>query len=107
LTLVVYEIGAVLSASAIASVFAIAFQCGLPHPWAYESGKCFIPVHRPSSLAKTMLTSSQMPFWIPVGAVDIITNIVLIVLPAWRIWGLQMGADKKVIMIAAFGFGFL
>lgn len=102
--LVVYVLGAVTSAWTIASVFAIAFQCGLPQPWAYASGKCFSPVHGPSSVLEKMLISGQLSFWVPVGAVDIVTDIAVIILPAWGVWDLQMGADKKMIVIAAFSF---
>ena len=102
--LMVYVLGAVTSAWIIASVFAISFQCGLPQPWAYLSGKCFSPVRCPSSVLEKMLIGGQLPFWIPVGAVDIVTDIAVIILPAWGVWDLQMGTDKKIIVIAAFSF---
>ena len=36
-------VGALVALWSVAAVFAVAFQCGVPRPWAYisDSGKCF------------------------------------------------------------------
>ncbi|PMD48470.1 hypothetical protein L207DRAFT_476847 [Hyaloscypha variabilis F] len=63
---------------------AIAFQCRLPDAWAIISGSCIDMVSFP-------------------GAFDILTDLAIILLPAYLVWGIQMAFKKKVLVVLIFG----
>ncbi|KAH8808490.1 hypothetical protein F5884DRAFT_676219 [Xylogone sp. PMI_703] len=71
----------------VASEFAIAFQCGLPYPWAIISSTCF----------------DRQTFWDFFGTLDILTDIIVILIPAYLVWGIQMKMSRKIFVFAAFG----
>ncbi|KAH8809820.1 hypothetical protein F5882DRAFT_345278 [Hyaloscypha sp. PMI_1271] len=66
---------------------AIAFQCGLPDPWAIISGRCF----------------NMIPVWNSVGVLDILTDFAIIFLPVYLVWSVQMALRKKVFVVLIFG----
>ncbi|TVY53303.1 hypothetical protein LSUE1_G009708, partial [Lachnellula suecica] len=66
--------------------FAIAFQCSLPHPWAILSAQCL----------------NRAILWDAIGALDILTDICIIILPAYLVWTLQMPLSKKLLVVVVF-----
>ncbi|KAK2737891.1 hypothetical protein FQN57_007342 [Myotisia sp. PD_48] len=72
----------------VSSTLAAAFQCGVPAPWAYYNmeAKCF----------------NTMAFWIVTTAIDMATDIVLILFPAWIVRDLQMKRFLKVLVVTVF-----
>jgi hypothetical protein len=89
--LVIRAIGAVVALWSISAIFAVAFQCGLPTPWDYRSSKCF----------------SAVVFWNVIGSVDILIDVIMIIVPVWLVWTLQMSTSKKIVVIIAFAFRIL
>ncbi|KAH7323733.1 hypothetical protein BKA65DRAFT_407465 [Rhexocercosporidium sp. MPI-PUGE-AT-0058] len=73
---------------AFVTEFAIAFQCALPTPWATITSKCF----------------NTVIFWNVTGVLDIITDIAIIILPAYLVWRVQMPTSKKALVVIVFGF---
>ncbi|PVH83110.1 hypothetical protein DL98DRAFT_413706 [Cadophora sp. DSE1049] len=72
---------------ALASEFAIAFQCALPTPWAIITSKCF----------------NTVAFWNVTGVLDILSDLAIIILPGYLVWRVQMPTSKKVLVIVVFG----
>ncbi|KAK0117718.1 hypothetical protein ONS95_012046 [Cadophora gregata] len=72
---------------AIASEFAIAFQCALPTPYAILTSKCF----------------NTVTFWNVTGIFDILTDMAITILPAYLVWGVKMPKSKKALVILVFG----
>jgi hypothetical protein len=44
-----------------------------------------------------------MPFWNAIGVLDILTDLVIILLPAYLVWGVQMSFKKKALVVLIFG----
>ena len=81
--------GAFILIWGIATIFANAFQCSMPHPYLYTSStKCF----------------SQTGFWYATGIIDILTDVVLMMLPVMVIAKLQLPLNKKAAIAFAFSF---
>lgn len=55
--LLVRSLGAVVLLWTLASVFAVAFQCGLPRPWDYLGGKCFNSVSKATAQPVKRITN--------------------------------------------------
>ncbi|ETN42761.1 uncharacterized protein HMPREF1541_01919 [Cyphellophora europaea CBS 101466] len=70
----------------ISSIFTVGFQCQLPQPWLLSNDRCIdlVVLHR------------------YVGAMNILTDVVLVVLPAPIVYPLQLERDKKSLVIALF-----
>ena len=84
--------------------FAIAFQCKLPSPWAIISGKCFNTVNLASIVSNLrILTYRQAAFWIANGVCDILTDVIIVLLPLYLVWSLQMPWRRKGVVTIAFG----
>lgn len=82
-----YGVAAVVTGWALASVFAIAFQCELPSPWMVEEEKCI------NTVALDLF----------IGIVNIITDLALIVIPAIMMGGVQTNISKKWQVMILFG----
>ncbi|KAI4236746.1 MAG: hypothetical protein LQ352_007980 [Teloschistes flavicans] len=72
---------------AVVAFLGVAFECGVPGPWAIVNGKCM----------------NVTAFWEAVGAMDILTDLALIALPTYITWHLQMAWKHKVAVTIAFG----
>ncbi|ORY16635.1 hypothetical protein BCR34DRAFT_97286 [Clohesyomyces aquaticus] len=83
---VVVILSAVIVCWTIATTLGVLFQCELPHPWEVFTGKC-IPL---------------LPYWVSVGVIDILTDLVMIILPIHIIWDLQMAPSKKSVVMFIF-----
>ena len=73
----------------VGTILGIAFQCSLPSPYLYTSSTECI---------------SQTSFWYTTGAIDILTDIALMVLPGMVIAKLQLPLQKKLTICFAFVF---
>lgn len=83
-----FAVGGAIVVWAIASIFASAFQCSLPHPYLITTKKCF----------------SQVGFWDATGVIDILSDFALMVIPVWLVYNLQLAVQKKVAVCFAFSF---
>lgn len=89
----------------VVAIFGIAFQCGVTDSWAIISGHCIDQVSKNSDSHKKlvidhidtiyMLIHLQTAFWIFIGIVDILVDILLIVLPTCIFWTLQIPRGTK------------
>ncbi|KAF8246428.1 hypothetical protein K440DRAFT_368190 [Wilcoxina mikolae CBS 423.85] len=68
------------------AMIGIAFQCHLPRPWAILSNQCF----------------NQPAFWDAIGAFDVMIDLVLVGLPIFVLWDLQVPLRKKASIMGAF-----
>ncbi|KAK2859913.1 hypothetical protein FQN49_004581 [Arthroderma sp. PD_2] len=76
-----------LLAWSVISIITYGFQCGISPPWAYQSeAKCF----------------SLLAFWSAATAIDVLTDICLIILPGWIVWDLHMNKSQKRIVFGVF-----
>ncbi|MCJ1355582.1 MAG: hypothetical protein MMC33_005574 [Icmadophila ericetorum] len=71
---------------AIIATFCVAFQCGIPRPWAIISGHCF----------------NQVAFWNALGAFDIMIDFAIVILPVYLLHDLKLVWKKKASVMAAF-----
>lgn len=83
---VIWSLFALVLAWGVATVLANAFQCSLPKPWDTVEGHCF----------------DVFAFWIGVGSIDILTDVILILIPFWMFRNLQMRTSRKIIVLLAF-----
>ncbi|KAI9654792.1 MAG: hypothetical protein M1821_005786 [Bathelium mastoideum] len=67
--------------------FGVAFQCHAPETWNSIGNVCF----------------ERASFWYAVGAFNIITNLCLIILPAYIVKDTQMSTAKKMVVLTCFG----
>ena len=70
----------------IFSVFALAFQCGTPHPWMYNKHRC----------------AGDGALWYPVIIFNILTDIALSFLFAPTVWKLQMARAQRITVMSLF-----
>jgi len=80
-----------VAAWSVSSILGSAFQCSLPNTYLYTSGKCF----------------NQNAFWYGVGAVNILTDLVLMAFPAIVVSSLKLPLRKKIAVTFAFSFRIL
>lgn len=73
------------NAWAVAAIFAIAFECDLPHPWSYQN-QCV----------------DQWALYLSNGIWNILTDIVLVLLPVWLMWNVQVTETKRWVVIGLF-----
>ncbi|KAF1955370.1 hypothetical protein CC80DRAFT_594523 [Byssothecium circinans] len=74
----------------IAITGVVAFSCKLPRPWN-DDGKCI----------------SILPFWFAASIFDILTDLLLILLPVHIVSTLQLQTRKKIFVIAIFALRIL
>ncbi|ESZ96421.1 hypothetical protein SBOR_3153 [Sclerotinia borealis F-4128] len=73
---------------ALSAEISILFQCDQPSLWAVLSTEqCF----------------NIGAFWIAIGALDIVSDSGIILLPIFIVWGLQMPLRRKALVFMAFG----
>ncbi|CAK42734.1 uncharacterized protein An16g01170, partial [Aspergillus niger] len=70
--------------------FTLAFQCGVPEPWDASNGHCI----------DIILT--QFAFWAGISPIDIITELVICILPIYIVKPVQVIFGKKVTVVVAF-----
>jgi len=83
-----YVVGALVMLWGFVGIWASAFQCAVPHPYLYTTGKCF----------------QQVAFWDAIGVIDIITDLAIMALPVIVVRNLQLPLKKKINVVFAFSF---
>ncbi|KAH8700111.1 hypothetical protein BGW36DRAFT_424948 [Talaromyces proteolyticus] len=76
----------VITAWAVASIVALAVQCSSPHPWDFVDGKCI----------------DQAALFRAIGAINMITDLGLIILPCVVLWGYRYQRRRGVPVAVAF-----
>ncbi|OJJ55951.1 hypothetical protein ASPSYDRAFT_182875 [Aspergillus sydowii CBS 593.65] len=71
---------------AVFSIFAIAFQCQMPNPWLYASGRC----------------AGDGALFYPIGVLNILTELILVGLPFAMMRSVQMALNKRVKILGSF-----
>jgi hypothetical protein len=69
------------------SLLAVAFQCGLPHPWIFNPTTC--------------ATKGAMMY--PVIIMNIITDVILGTWILPTLWKLLMDQERRVMVVVLFG----
>ncbi|RAL03502.1 uncharacterized protein BO80DRAFT_349999 [Aspergillus ibericus CBS 121593] len=75
-----------ISAWAVVAEFAVAFQCDLPRPWSWVDNKCF----------------DREAWWQFFGAMNVLTELALIVVPSLLVLQIQMAVARKTVVIGCF-----
>ncbi|KAH9832789.1 hypothetical protein Tdes44962_MAKER00270 [Teratosphaeria destructans] len=75
----------------VAASLGVAFRCGPETPWKVLAPTC----------------NSTMASWAVLGTVDMLIDGILMILPTWIVWDLQMSRDKKITVASAFAFQIL
>jgi len=75
----------------VGSLFAVALQCNLSHPWLIVGERC----------------SGAFLRWRVISAFDILSEIILVAMPVYLIWGLATTISTKAAVVAAFSFRLL
>lgn len=70
----------------LATVFGFIFQCSLPQPWNIISGTC----------------RNQHALYYAAAAIDILTDIVLTILPLVILWTVQIQRSKRIVVMMVF-----
>lgn len=81
-----YVVLGVVAAWMVAGIFAFAFQCSLPTPWALGPDTCV----------------DQYALQIGVGVVNILTDIAIVALPFFMMQNVQVASSKRWIVSALF-----
>lgn len=82
----IFAIGVTTVLWAASSELSVAFQCHLPNPWRFFGNTCV----------------NRKALWNAVGAVNILTDIALILLPFAIVWRLQVSMKRKVVVGGCF-----
>ncbi|KAL2364494.1 hypothetical protein RJZ56_002539 [Blastomyces dermatitidis] len=89
LTAVLYACRGLLGAIAawsIAGVVALAAQCDAPRPWDFSQGRCV----------------NQQALYIGLGALSIITDVALVILPFFLVFQVQLPTRKRLTIVSFF-----
>ena len=85
---ITYATVGVVGVWAAIGIIALATQCGSSNPWATSSPKCI----------------NLRAFWIGMAPIDVITELVVIILPVFMLIPVQVAVSKKAVIVAAFIF---
>ncbi|KAI1371398.1 hypothetical protein F4677DRAFT_435952 [Hypoxylon crocopeplum] len=72
--------------SAVASIFAAAFQCQTPRSWETLTLRCF----------------NQSGFWIAFSVLDMLTDTLIIIASAVLVWNINIPTSRKAVVIGCF-----
>ncbi|PWY92300.1 hypothetical protein BO70DRAFT_402206 [Aspergillus heteromorphus CBS 117.55] len=72
----------------IPAFFVLVFRCGIHNPWKLENGHCM----------------NSFLFWVAISPVDIITELIIFILPIYIVNPVQVIVSKKVTVVVAFSF---
>lgn len=70
----------------IASVFALLFQCDMPHPWNSEYNKCV----------------DQFALIAAIHALSIVSDVAIVLVPFVMMLKVQVSSDKRIIVTGLF-----
>ncbi|KAF2232338.1 hypothetical protein EV356DRAFT_250308 [Viridothelium virens] len=82
-----YAISALVTVAAVTSIFAEAFQCALPTVWLLSGARCI----------------NRIALWSYFGTVQLLSDICLIGLPIYILFGLQLSFGRKLAVLVCFG----
>ncbi|OJJ50177.1 hypothetical protein ASPZODRAFT_128795 [Penicilliopsis zonata CBS 506.65] len=82
---------AVIILWAVSSIFALAFRCSLPHPWIYSQTRCI----------------DQGALVTAIGVVNILTDILLVLIPCIVLHQVQITRSKRLRIMAMLATRFL
>ncbi|KAF1976186.1 hypothetical protein BU23DRAFT_528555 [Bimuria novae-zelandiae CBS 107.79] len=84
-----WVLGAFITVWGLVTEFVAAFQCGARSPWVFlsEDTQCL----------------SMVCFWRSFGALNMITDLCLILFPVHVLFALQMSVSKKITIVGFFG----
>ena len=103
LRLACYALEIVFGLWAATSIFAVAFQCDLPHPWILAHGRCLNLVGASQMSECVPADRQQRAVYFYIGAMNILTDLVLTVLPIPLLWGIRLKPSKKLLVVGLFG----
>ena len=80
----------------LASALGAFFECGVPleSVWDWE-------------LSKTARCINLVGLIVAVGAINVLTDLLILAIPLWAIWRLNFATRSKVLASLAFACGFL
>jgi hypothetical protein len=82
-----YVLLGVVALWAVMGIFALAFQCKLPRPWDYDSGRCI----------------NQQVLLVFVGLINILTDIGVILLSFFLMRNVQVSVFRRWQVVGLFG----
>lgn len=82
-----YVLLGVVAFWAVMGIFALAFQCNLPRPWDYDSGRCI----------------NQQALLVFVGLINILTDIGVILLSFFLMRNVQVSVSRRWQVVGLFG----
>jgi hypothetical protein len=85
---ITYATVGVVGIWAVIGIIALATQCGSSNPWVTSSPKCI----------------NLRAFWIGMAPIDVITELIVIILPVFMLIPVQVAVSKKAVIVAAFIF---
>jgi hypothetical protein len=94
----------IVIAWAIPVFFALAFQCGGSRPWASLTGQCINKVNITYLLKEIPLILCKFVFWAAISPVDVLTELVVILLPIFMMMRVQVTFKTKLAVVVAFFF---
>ncbi|KAL4993813.1 hypothetical protein BDV10DRAFT_178165 [Aspergillus recurvatus] len=77
---------AVIAGWTIFALFSISFQCRLPEAWLYTPGRC----------------AGEGALFYPVAVFNVLTEIILVILPFIMMQNVQMASQKRVKILSSF-----
>ena len=99
-------LGAVISLWGVGSLLAAAFQCSVPMVWRLTGNTCFDIVSSPTDsikIAHLCLRTIKHVFSISFDAINILTELTLVVWPTFIMIRLHASKKRRIVFIAAFG----
>ncbi|KAL9079934.1 MAG: hypothetical protein Q9157_001226 [Trypethelium eluteriae] len=101
-----YAISALVTVAAVTSIFAEAFQCALPTVWLLSGARCINRVSCSNILQfrlKLIKDMLKIALWSYFGTVQLLSDICLIGLPIYILFGLQLSFGRKLAVLVCFG----
>lgn len=88
----------------VAAVFVVAFECKLPRPWntTTQQNCPNLVRHTALSVQKTANFYFQFLSWATIEAFSLLIEGLICLLSLWLVWGLQMSAKLKAVVVGAF-----
>ena len=99
-------LGAVIVLWGVGSLLAAAFQCSVPMVWQLTGSTCFNIVSFPTDIIRIghfCLKTIKRAFSISFDAINILTELALVVWPTIVIVRLHASKKRRIVFIAAFG----
>ena len=87
----------------LTAIFAIMFQCRRLNTWNLTPSNCYNQVKRPSTISEKLLISAgQDIIYYTNGAMNILTDLMILTLPAIILWNVQISRKRKTAVFIIF-----